>query len=247
MIADVEVLSVIFGLTQALALLVAIVGGVIVLLYRWRTSNHVQRRGLEPVLLLGAAILALGLGLIVTNSSGGAAADVFQILFFGAFALVPWAFLLGLMRTASSARRPSAASSSASRRTRAASATRWPSSSATPRSRSRTGCPRPATSTGAGSRSSEPGRGRVQTEIENEGRRVGALIHDEVLCESPELLREAAAAAALALENVRLEVELRRGSRRCARPARARSRPVTPSAAGSAATCTTARSSGWSR
>ena len=37
----------------------------------------------------------------------------------------------------------------------------------------------------------------------------GALIHDRRLCESPELLRDAAGAAALALENGRLEVELR--------------------------------------
>ena len=47
------------------------------------------------------------------------------------------------------------------------------------------------------------------TEIDHEGRRVGALVHDAALCETPELLREAAAAAALALENARLEVELR--------------------------------------
>jgi signal transduction histidine kinase len=38
---------------------------------------------------------------------------------------------------------------------------------------------------------------------------VGALIHDPALCGEPELLREATAAAALAIENARLEVELR--------------------------------------
>ena len=47
------------------------------------------------------------------------------------------------------------------------------------------------------------------TEIDHEGRRVGALVHDRSLDEEPELVREAAAAAALALENQRLEVELR--------------------------------------
>ena len=51
----------------------------------------------------------------------------------------------------------------------------------------------------------EPGPGRVRTTIED----IGALDHDAALCESPELLRDATAAAALAMENARLEVELR--------------------------------------
>ncbi len=54
-----------------------------------------------------------------------------------------------------------------------------------------------------------PEDGRVLTEIDYEGRRVGALEHAAAVCETPELLGEAAAAAALALENARLEVELR--------------------------------------
>ena len=209
MIADVEVLSLIFGLTQALALLVAIVGGVIVLLSRWRTSNHAQRRGLEPVLLLGAAILALGLGLIVTNISGGGAADVFQILFFGAFALVPWAFLLGLMRTrffrTATVGRVIERLTQDPRGVRDTLAVEL----SDPTLEVAYWLPETGFVDVRGLPVSEPGPGRVQTEIENEGRCVGALIHDEVLCESPELLREAAAAAALALENVRLEVELR--------------------------------------
>jgi signal transduction histidine kinase len=53
------------------------------------------------------------------------------------------------------------------------------------------------------------GEGRVATEIGHHGRRVGALIHDRAVCEAPELLRDAAGAAGLALENGRLEVELR--------------------------------------
>ncbi len=47
------------------------------------------------------------------------------------------------------------------------------------------------------------------TEIDHEGRRVGALLHASVLAETPELVTEASAAAALAIENARLEVELR--------------------------------------
>jgi signal transduction histidine kinase len=51
--------------------------------------------------------------------------------------------------------------------------------------------------------------GRETTEITNHGRRVGALVHDPAVCESPDLLHEAAATAALAIENARLQVELR--------------------------------------
>ena len=51
--------------------------------------------------------------------------------------------------------------------------------------------------------------GRELTTIDHEGRRVGALLHATVLNETPELVVEASAAAALAIENARLEVELR--------------------------------------
>jgi signal transduction histidine kinase len=53
------------------------------------------------------------------------------------------------------------------------------------------------------------GEGRVLTAIDHEGRRVGALVHATAVSETPELLDDASAAAALALENARLEVELR--------------------------------------
>ena len=208
MIADVEVLSLIFGLTQAFSLLFAIVGGVIVLLYRWRTSNRSQRRGLEPVLLLGATILALGLGLVIANISG-VAPEVFQILFFGAFALVPWAFLLGLMRTRFF--RTAAVGRVIERLTHDPRGVRdaLAAELGDPTLEVAYWLPDRGYVDATGLPAAEPGPDQVMTQIENEGRRVGAVIHDPVLCESPELLREAAAAAALAIENARLEVELR--------------------------------------
>jgi signal transduction histidine kinase len=45
--------------------------------------------------------------------------------------------------------------------------------------------------------------------LEREGRRVAALIHDPSLCEDPELVDAVCAAAGLALENERLQAELR--------------------------------------
>jgi len=53
------------------------------------------------------------------------------------------------------------------------------------------------------------GAATVATEIRHRDHRVGALIHDAALLEEPEVLRTVARAAALALENGRLEVELR--------------------------------------
>jgi signal transduction histidine kinase len=47
------------------------------------------------------------------------------------------------------------------------------------------------------------------TEVEVGGRRVAAIAHDPALDEEPQLVRAAGAAAALALENQRLEAELR--------------------------------------
>jgi signal transduction histidine kinase len=47
------------------------------------------------------------------------------------------------------------------------------------------------------------------TEVERNGERIGALVHDPALVDQPELVDAVAAAAALALENERLEAELR--------------------------------------
>ncbi len=209
MLADMPALSLIFGLIQAFSLLFAVVGGVIVLLYRWRTSTRTQRRGLEPVLLLGASILALGLGLVVANIAGGSARDVFQILFFGAFALVPWAFLLGLMRTRFF--RTAAVGRVIERLTQDPRGVRdaLAAELGDPTLEVAYWLPDSGYVDATGLPAAEPAPDQVMTQIENEGRCVGALIHDPVLCESPELLRDAAAAAALAIENARLEVELR--------------------------------------
>jgi signal transduction histidine kinase len=50
---------------------------------------------------------------------------------------------------------------------------------------------------------------RGVTEVKREGRRIAAIVHDPTLLDAPELVHAAGAAAALALENERLEAELR--------------------------------------
>jgi signal transduction histidine kinase len=47
------------------------------------------------------------------------------------------------------------------------------------------------------------------TEVERDGERIGAIVHDPALDDEPELVGAVAAAAALAIENERLEAELR--------------------------------------
>ncbi|HEY2936392.1 MAG TPA: histidine kinase [Gaiellaceae bacterium] len=50
---------------------------------------------------------------------------------------------------------------------------------------------------------------RTVTELVHDGRRIAVLVHDSALAEEPRLVEGVAAAAALALENVRLQAELR--------------------------------------
>src|SRR5207244_1551519 len=53
------------------------------------------------------------------------------------------------------------------------------------------------------------GSGRAAKIVEHDSHRIGALIHDESLLERRELVESVAAAVALALDNERLETELR--------------------------------------
>jgi signal transduction histidine kinase len=55
----------------------------------------------------------------------------------------------------------------------------------------------------------ERGEARSVTEVAREGQRVAAIVHDPALDDSPELVRGAGAAVALALENERLAADLR--------------------------------------
>jgi signal transduction histidine kinase len=55
----------------------------------------------------------------------------------------------------------------------------------------------------------DPGSGRAWTAVERDGRRVAAIVHDAALETGPELVQDAAAAAALALDNERLKADLR--------------------------------------
>jgi signal transduction histidine kinase len=204
LVRDSEVLQAVVGVAQLALGLIAIAGTIALVLRRRRASSPGQRRSLEPVLLLGALILALGVATVASQALGDRAMRVVQLVFFSTFALVPAAFLLGLVRarffhTATVGRViDRLAADPRSVRDALAEAlddptldvVYWVGTAYVDRE----GRPAP-----------EPGEGQVRTEIPQ----VGALDHDARLCETPALLHDAAAAAALALKNARLEVELR--------------------------------------
>ena len=54
------------------------------------------------------------------------------------------------------------------------------------------------------------GSGRAVTVLEQQGERVGALVHDPAVVDDPVLLQAVSAAARMALTNVRLQAEIRR-------------------------------------
>jgi signal transduction histidine kinase len=190
------------------AVLIAVV---VLVARRWRAAGPVQRRGLEPVLLLGALILAFAvLSAVLQPTALGAA----QTVFFVAFALLPLAFLLGLMR--------SRVFRGATVARLVDSITRDPGADALDAALGQALGDRSLfvaywldDAAGYVDRAGRPtelpvdGDARAATEVFNGGRRVAALVHDAGLCEEPELLRAAAGAAGLALENGRLEAQLR--------------------------------------
>jgi len=218
--------------------LAAAVGATILLVLRWRRATAPERRLLAPVLWSGAATTA-GLALSLTgqllNLPGGVL-NVFDFAGLFVFASIPFAFVTGIVR-ANLSRGQSvgrlvarlgdaeAGRGAASLRDALAIALHdrslaiayWmpaggPGGSAGPAGAG-------GERDGAGGRYvdaagqpvalPEPGSGRSFTEVEREGRRVAAIVHDASLDEEPELVRAAGAAAALALENERLDAELR--------------------------------------
>jgi signal transduction histidine kinase len=195
---------------------VAVVGVVLVILIRrWQAATAPQRRAMAPILWSGVAMLVL-LGTALGTDAAGIArlTDVLGWLGLLVFASVPWVFLISLVR--SRVARAGAVSELLLALGEAPG----------------TGTLRCRLSEALGDRSlqlvfwledkgkwvdseghkvelPEHDTGRAWTAVELEGRRVGAIVHDLTLCEDPELLGSVAAAAGLAMENERLQAQLR--------------------------------------
>jgi PAS domain S-box-containing protein len=192
------------------AIVVALVGAVAaVLVRRFHGATPASRRILTPVYAASVAALALlVLGNLVSNFSTGVA-DALAPVFLICFAAVPFAFLYGILRShlarGSVARLVVAIGEGRPLRDAIADALGDPSvelayavaeGGFVDRDGRRFALP-------------APGSGRSATTVEQDGRRIGAIVHDDSLLEEPELTTSVAATVALALDNERLEAELR--------------------------------------
>jgi signal transduction histidine kinase len=189
---------------------------VIVLLRKRGVATPPQRRAQAPMLFTGL-VASVGLGLTFLGAAAGlpdSAVGAFGVVGFAAFAVLPYAFLAGLVRTRYTAagavggliERLNAPDLRVTLREALADALGDPTLQLL--------YWRPSTGhylTFEGRRADvpEPGSGRAVAEVERDGKRVGAIVYDAALRDDLSLVRAAAAAAALQLENERLDAELR--------------------------------------
>ena len=212
LIEHVEPLAVGLGIVTLTAALTILVAVLVILIRRWRAASAPSRRVLAPVYL--ASGVAIGFVVIRTALDPFTEVGVGVLEWLSVLALltVPLAFLAGLLR---------------SRLARSAVAALVVELGETPAP----GGPREALARALGDPSLElaywlrddtfvdadghavslpaAGSGRVATKVERSGLPVAALIHDESLSDHPELVDGVVAAAGLALENERLQAQLR--------------------------------------
>jgi signal transduction histidine kinase len=189
----------------------------VIVVQRWRVASPPQRRAMAPVLWSGAALLFLFTVSLTTYTvvPTSTVTEVLQIPQLIVFASVPWAFLFGILRSrvtragrvAELLMRLGEQAGRGGIRELLANALgdrslqltywledqkRWVDDRG-----------RPATLPAG----SDPAR--AWTPVELEGERVGAIVHDASLGDDPDLVRSVAAAAGLAVQNGRLQAQLR--------------------------------------
>jgi signal transduction histidine kinase len=188
------------------------VGTIAVVVRRWRGASPNRRLAIAPVLFAGAVAFAFVIPWTLNDALGEPLDDWPDLGVELALAAMPVAFLVGLLRTRLA--RAGVADlvielggqvAPGQLRAALARALRDPSLTV-------------AYWLGDGRRyvdadgrtvtlPAEPSR--AVTEVQREGRRIAALVHDPALADEPELVASAGAAAGLALENERLQAELR--------------------------------------
>jgi signal transduction histidine kinase len=196
---------------------VAVLGAVVAVLYRrWRDSTPSQRRGLAPVLAVGSLTFALLMTELIIEQANlsSTVADGLTLALFGSLACLPVAFVAGLVRfrfsqaeaISSLVGRLGSSAGRVSLRDALAEALGDPTLELAywvPNQEAY------VNADGQPMRIDPPPKGKIVTTVENQGRRVGAIVHDADLAEERDLVRAVGAAAALTLENERLDAELR--------------------------------------
>jgi signal transduction histidine kinase len=188
----------------------------VVLIRGRRAATPPQRRAQAPMLWTGLTVIVF-LGLVFAGDTAGLPDPVIGLVgFVGfiAFAILPFAFLAGLIRTRYSRagavggliERLNTPDTRVSLREALADALGDPTLQLV---YWRQSAGHYVTYAGHRVALPEAGSGRAVAEVERDGKRVGAILYDAALRDDPSLVRAAAAAAALQLENERLEAELR--------------------------------------
>jgi len=187
------------------------------LVYRWRQASPPLRRTITPVYVAGAALeLILGVVLFLSVTGTGSM-DLHEALFYSAlfpFGIVPFLFLLGLLKgrvirgtgLGDLVHRIGPGVGKGELRAALAEALGDPSVELAywlP------GSAQYVDVFGRAVKQPLDHGDRGVTEVQHDGRRIAAIIHDPTLLDDPEFVHAAGAAAALALENERLEAELR--------------------------------------
>ena len=199
-----SVLTVIFT-ALALALLATVL---VIVVNRYRRSEGALRRALGPVLGAGALAMAVLVLQIIVDSYSAGAADPLEYVFLAAFAMVPFAFLVGVLRSRLARSSVGDLLLALDRGTPIRDALAGALADPTleiaywlperERYVSADGKPLP-----------EQPEGRAMTLVEHAGRPTAALIHDPALADEPELVEAVVAAAGLWLDNERLQAKLR--------------------------------------
>jgi signal transduction histidine kinase len=199
---------------QTIVGVVGMLGIAAVLAHRYRTAAPASKRVLGPVYLAGLvtmALLSISLTADVTSWPDGAAEDVIDVLAMAALAAVPVAFVGALLRVRLVA---GGGVSQLVRNVGTASDLRALIADALGDSSVQLAFWLPerghyVDAEGRDVTLPEPGSGRSATVIDHDGRRVAAIVHDPTLDDARDLVQGAGAAIALALDNQRLNAELR--------------------------------------
>jgi signal transduction histidine kinase len=215
-VVDAPDLADVFDYTSTFVAVVVLVATLVLLVRKRQAATPPQRRALAPMLWTGLALVGLlGIAFVIdVLGLPGRIGDVAGLLALVAFAILPFAFLAGLVRSRYSragavgelierlnnpeADRSLGLALADALGDRSLKLVYW-----------RPSAGHYVTYDGRPVELPEAGSGRAVTEVEREGIRVGAIIHDASLADEPGLVRAVAASAALALENERLEAELR--------------------------------------
>ena len=192
----------------SLLALALVVGVLAIVVTRFLRAHGALRRALGPVLGTGALVMAVLIVQLVVGSFSESAADPLYYVFLATFAMVPLAFLVGVLRSrlARSGVGDLLLGLSGGTPIRDALA----GALGDPTLEVAYWLPERERYVSADGKSlPDQPEGRAMTVVEHAGRPTAALLHDPTLVDEPELVDAVAAAAGLWLDNERLQAKLR--------------------------------------